>query len=105
MLIEIRRAHATRSVIQNALYWAGYVRPLADYTGYTSPEVHAYLKKRFLPNSHVAIADRNGVILDEVDLEPTTTRLTKHEFSEYLMHIAAFAAELGVDVGSDQAGA
>lgn len=102
--VTVERAHATRSVDQNALYWAGYVHPLADYTGYTPKEMHAYLKKRFLPNERIEIVDkRTGVVIDEQDLEAfTTTTLNKVEFGEYLSDIQAFAIDLGVIVGSNR---
>jgi hypothetical protein len=102
--ITVEKQHATRSVDQNALYWAGYVNPLADYTGYTPLEMHAYLKKRFLPKQRIEIVDkRSGVVVDEQDLEQlTTTTLNKIEFGEYLDEIKAFALDLGVIVGSNR---
>ena len=99
VIVSIRRARATRSLQANALYWSGYIAPLADHTGYSPAWVHAYLKKRFLTPNHMYIADRDGVIVDEQDLEPTTTTLTKLEFSDYLSRIEEFALELGVIVG------
>lgn len=102
--ITIERQHATRSLDQNALYWAGYVNPLAEYTGYTPLEMHAYLKKRFLPKQRIEIVDkRSGVVVDEQDLESlTTTTLNKIEFGEYLDEIKAFAISLDVVVGSNR---
>lgn len=104
LLITFEKAHATRSHLANALYWAGYVRPLADHTGYTPQEIHAYLKKRFLPKHRIEIVDKQtGVVLDEQDLDQlTTTTLTNVEFSEYLHEIAEFAATLNVTVGSNR---
>lgn len=102
--ITVEKQHATRSLDQNALYWVGYVNPLADYTGYTPNEMHAYLKKRFLPKQRIEIVDkRSGVVVDEQDLEQlTTTTLNKIEFGEYLDEIKAFAIGLGVTVGSNR---
>lgn len=102
--ITVEKQHATRSLDQNALYWSGYVNPLAEYTGYTPFEMHAYLKKRFLPKQRIEIVDRrSGVVIDEQDLDQlTTTTLNKIEFGEYLDEIKAFALGLGVIVGSNR---
>lgn len=101
--VTIERAHATRSLDANALYWVGYVQPLSEHTGYTPMEIHAYLKKKFLPNQHLMIQNAAGEIVDETDLEPSTTKLNNVEFSEYLHLIQAWAAEaLGIDLGSNR---
>ncbi len=100
VIVTVRTSHATRSIESNKLYWAGYVAPLAEYTGYDPHWIHAYLKKRFLTPNHLVIADANGVVIDEADLEPSTTRLTPQEFSAYLQRVAEFAIELGVNVGA-----
>lgn len=98
--VTVEKAHATRSLEQNALYWVAYVNPLAEYTGYSPKWMHAYLKKRFLPSRRLLIQDKHGVVVDERDLEAlTTTTLNKVEFGEYLHAIEEFALELGVDVG------
>jgi len=103
VVITIERVHATRSLEQNALYFAGYVKPLADHTGYDPRWIHAYLKKRFLPAKHLVIQDRHGVVVTEEDVAAlTTTQLNKNEFSEYLQAIEGWAAELGVVVGSNR---
>jgi len=102
--ITVEKQHAIRSLDANALYWVGYVNPLADYTGYTPKEVHAYLKRRFLPKQRIEIVDkRTGVVVDEQDLEQlTTTTLNQIEFGEYLDEIKTFAERIGVSVGSNR---
>lgn len=101
--VTIEKAHATRSLEQNAMYWAGYVNPLAEFTGYSPKWMHAYLKKRCLPAKKMLIQDKNGVVVEEADLEAlTTTTLNKVEFSEYLHEIEEFAQSLGVEVGSNR---
>jgi hypothetical protein len=104
VLVTIERAHAIRSPDQNALYWVGYVHPLAEYTGNSPKWMHAYLKARFLPKQRITIVDkRTGEVVDEVDLASlTTTALTVAEFSDYLHDIAEFAHTLNVRVGSDR---
>lgn len=101
VVVRIEKAHAIRSLESNALYWAGFVHPLSEFTGYTPSEIHAYLKKRFLPNQHMMITNAKGEIVDESDIEPTTTKLNKVEFSDYLRDIKIWALEdLGLELGS-----
>ncbi|MFP4146564.1 MAG: hypothetical protein ACLFSI_02495, partial [Halorhodospira sp.] len=87
---EYRR---TRSLEQNRLYWAAYIRPLADYCGVSSMEMHRYLKWELL-EPELVIDPWTGEILREG--EPTTTGLTTAEFTQYLEQISALAAEQGV---------
>jgi hypothetical protein len=102
VLVTIRRASATRSRLANALYWAGFVKPLSEYTGYSPNQVHAYLKQRFLPKQRIEIVDKHtGVVVDEQDLaQLTTTTLTHNEFSDFLHDVREFAETLNVRVGS-----
>jgi hypothetical protein len=100
-------AHATRSLDQNALYWAGYVQPIAEYTGNSPKWVHAYLKHKFLPKQRIEIVDKKtGVIIDEVNLDQlTTTVLNKIEFGEYLRKIEEWVLDEfhgNVTVGSNR---
>jgi hypothetical protein len=99
-IVTVEKAHATRSIEQNKFYWKAFVQPLAEYTGHSANEIHAYLKKRFLPAPKVEIRDADGFVIDEQDMEPSTTTLNKVEFSEYLQQIEEFAASLNVRVGS-----
>ena len=89
VIVTIAQAHATRSLDQNALYWVGYVHPIAEYTGHPVTWVHAYLKQKFLPKQRIEIVDkRSGVVVDEQDLSQlTTTQFNKVEFGEYLHDI------------------
>lgn len=93
--VTVEKAHATRNLDQNALYWAGYVNPIADYTGNSAKWVHAYLKSKFLPKQRIEIVDKKtGVVVDEQDLaQLTTTELNKIEFGEYLNDIKEWADE------------
>lgn len=102
-LCRIEKPKATRSNELNSLYWAGFVAPMAEHTGYTPGEMHAYFKRSFLPKRHVLIQNKDGVVLDEADLDsPTTTNLTTDQFKDYLKEIEALALTLGVRVGSNR---
>ena len=107
LTVVLERFTARRSLEQNALYHAGYVKPLAEYTGYTPLEMHRYLKRLFLPAvpmKRLTLCDRHGEIVDEVEIEqePTTTTLTIEQFTAYLREIEGLAATLGVTVGSNR---
>lgn len=104
VVVTVERQYATRNLDQNALYWVGYVNPLAEWTGNSPKWMHAYLKKRFLPKQKIEIVDqRTGQVVDECELDQlTTTQLTLVEFSNYLNEITEFAQELGCHVGSSR---
>jgi len=99
VIVSVRRAQATKTPQQNRLYWKFYVTPLAEYTGYSPLAIHSYLKQRFLVAPQIVITDSTGDVVDEASIEPTTTTLTKAEFSAYLDNITDFAATLNVTVG------
>ena len=106
--VTVERLHAIRSLESNALYWAGYVTPLSEHTGYTRDEMHAYLKARFMPTQKrrrktLLLHNQHGEIIDEYEIDlSTTTTLNKLEFSDYLRDIGIFAGELGVEVGTNR---
>lgn len=92
LTILIEKRHATRSAAQNAYYWAGVIGSISEHTGYTPDEVHELLKAKFLPK-RMAVADKNGVIVDELVIGGTTTRLNRLEFGEYIERVRQWAAE------------
>lgn len=105
--VTVEKQHATRSVDQNALYFAGYVRPVADYTGYSMNQIHALFKRKFLPKQRIDVVDKKtGVVVETVDLDQiTTTVLNKIEFGEYLNDIKDWVEETfhgTVHVGSNR---
>lgn len=107
--MTLERHVAIRNLEQNALYWAGFVKPLADEFGWTQNDMHAYLRQRFLPAhkrhvKHLALVNRRtGEYVDEMEIDlSTTTTLNKVEFSEYLRDIQVWAGEQGVEVGSNR---
>lgn len=105
VLVSVAHPKATRTARLNRLYWAGYVRPFSEHTGYTPMECHEYFKQRFLAGytKHLAIVDKHGELRDEVDIPMlTTTTLTEAEFKGYLREIESLALELDVAVGAHQ---
>lgn len=107
--VTFERKHATRSLEQNALYHVGFVAPLAAEFGWTERDMHEYLKTRFMPphkrkvKTLSLVNRRTGEEIDSMFLDlSSTTQLNKVEFSEYLRDIQVWAAEHGVDVGSNR---
>jgi hypothetical protein len=83
-----------RTTSQNAFYWATLraiseqIRPSKVH----DPDVwHAYFKTLFLPTRMTELP--NGQVMES---EPTTTGLTKAEFSDYVEQVLAWAMEHGL---------
>jgi len=94
--ITIRRRFATRSQQANNFYWGVLVDTLSEATGYTPHEIHAMCKAKFLPKK-IAIAARNGRLVDEFVLGGTTRTLTVGEFGDYCRAIETWMVdELGL---------
>ena len=78
--LEITDIKEKRSDQQNRYYWGVYLPLIAEDSGHTTEELHAYfrgkyssvLKKVFGQNTRVG---------------KSTTKMTKSEFSEYIMNI------------------
>jgi hypothetical protein len=88
-----------RTVAQNAFYWATLqaiseqIRPGKAH----DPDVwHSYFKVLFLPGRIVELP--NGQVMES---EPTTTGLTKAEFSDYVEKVFAWASERGLKMTDD----
>lgn len=100
LTVLIEKKHATRSLAQNAYYWAGVVDSISEHTGYTPDEVHEFLKAKFLPKT-ITLADHQGEIKEEVTIGVSTAVLNKLEFGEYIETVRRWAAEtLDLDIKS-----
>jgi hypothetical protein len=89
--ITVSSAARTRTNRQNAYLWAIPYKLLADYTGYSTEEVHEICKRKFLAR-HYEIAG------EDIDATATTTKLTTIEFSEYAEAIRLWGANLGLNI-------
>lgn len=78
--IEIEKTKSKRSIPQNKLYWS-YLRLIQDETGNDIMDLHNYVKEYLLPPKYVT------VFLKEVKLPPSTSKLTKMEFSEMIYQL------------------
>lgn len=86
---------ANRTTAQNSFYWATLtaiseqIRP-GDKTH--DPDVwHTYFKAKFLPGRMIELP--NGQVVEQ---EPSTTGLTKAQFSDYVEQVFAWATERGL---------
>jgi hypothetical protein len=83
-----------RTTAQNAFYWAmlraisEQIRPSKAH----DPDIwHAYFKTLLLPTRMTELP--NGQVIES---EPTTTGLTKQEFSDYVEQVLAWATHHGL---------
>ena len=83
-IVEIKAP--IRSDEQNRLYWAELGK-LADKHGHTPSLWHEYFLRQFVKPETAEIA--NEVII----MRPSTTKLSKQEFSDYIETVFAWIAE------------
>lgn len=81
--LRVEGKKLTRSAKQNAYYWV-YLSLLAEATGNTADGLHAWAKQEFISTAY------EEVFGERVPLEKTTTKLSKLEFTEYIMEIEQF---------------
>jgi hypothetical protein len=90
----VRIEPPNRTSAQNSFYWATLhaiseqIRPGKAH----DPDVwHAYFKSRFLPGRMIELP--NGQVMET---EPTTTGLTKAQFSDYVEQVLEWAINHGL---------
>lgn len=90
LVVDIKRETGRRSGIQNNWLWGVVYKVIADHTGYTENEIHSIMKKKFLPKKFKLWKGQ------EIEVENSTTGLSKVEFGEYVDRIRAEVASMGV---------
>jgi len=89
-IVEIKEPNRTYE--QNALYWASLndlsEKLFVDGKCFTPDVWHIYFKQRFLSGKFTELPNKQVILL-----EPTTTGLSKKEFSDYVEQVFAFCAE------------
>jgi len=88
-LLEVSPIKKPRSNNQNSLYWA-WLQCIANETGHTTEELHAYYSMQFLGTERVECFGRT------IDRPKRTSSLTTAEFTEYLQIVRTHAAELQI---------
>ena len=87
----------TRTLAQNAFYWATLsaiseqIRPQGKE--HTADIWHHYFKARYLPGRMMELP--NGQVVEQ---EPTTTGLTKAQFSDYVEQVFSWATNHGLQM-------
>lgn len=81
--IEFKFVRATRSVVQNAYYWAVVLKTISDHTGFETEELHELFGKMF---------GKKKELFGETIILSTTTYNTV-EFEDYLLKIRNWAGE------------
>ena len=91
----VRIEPPNRTSAQNSFYWATLaaiseqIRPQGQT--HDQDVWHAYFKTRFLPGRMIELP--NGQVMES---EPTTTGLTKAQFSDYVEQVLAWAINHGL---------
>lgn len=97
--VTIEKETKKRSKKANAYLWGVVYALLSEHTGYTPDELHAHFKKEFLgvQTKKILLQDEHGDVKHEgeIEVDPTTTILDTHAFTEYVERIRQVAAELG----------
>ncbi len=92
--VTVRRQQHMRSPQANKFYWAVVVDSVASYIGESAEETHELLKAQFLPRRPIELLDGR-----ELEMPPSTTRLSTEEFSAYVKHVRVWAAQfLGLSI-------
>jgi azurin len=85
--VEVELHRRKRSGAQNRFYHAVVVRTLADYTGYTTDEMHEALKAKFLAEDDMVLG------LTRIT---STTKLSTAQMTDYIERVRLWAhCELG----------
>jgi len=89
-----------RTTAQNSFYWATLTaisEQIMPGGKAHDPDVwHSYFKAKFLPGRMIELP--NGQVIEQ---EPTTTGLTKAQFSDYVEQVYAWATERGLTMSDE----
>jgi hypothetical protein len=103
--ITFSKHRASKSRDQLAWYWGAILPALADRTGYSPEEMHAWCAYKFLnppERKTLEIVDVNGEIVEYADVQVVPDRvslLTTGQMADYLTDICEFAgASLGLHI-------
>ena len=85
-IVTINRIKSHRTIPQNKLYRL-WLKLIAEETGHTENELHAYFKAVFLEKQYKVVFN------EQVDIKASTTILSTKEFTTFLDKIYLFAIE------------
>lgn len=90
--VEVRRERASRSTQQLRYLWGVVYALIAEHTGYTPEEVHDAMKALHMPRA-MAFADANGVVVGELVIGASTTKLDTKQMGDYITAVKMFALD------------
>lgn len=90
LAVEDEKTSASRKAY--GYYYGVVLKLLAEYSGHSVDDLHAWAKAKFTPK-HVALLDGNGQIVDDLVVGSTTTTFDGHEFYEYVEELRRFMLE------------
>lgn len=90
--LTISRMRATRSIQANKYYWGVCIHLIAEHTGFTPEEVHAWAKAKFIPK-RLALLNHNGDVQDEYVIGGSTRKMKVDEFYTFVEQVRDFANE------------
>lgn len=93
--VDITRLKSKRSIPQNKLYRM-WLSCIASETGNSVDDTHEYFKHKFLGG------DMKRLFGEEFYAKPSTAKLSKDKFSEFLYRVQAFAADNGIILPSPE---
>lgn len=79
-----------RSLEQNALYWR-LVGMVASATGHSRDTLHIFFKRQ----AFGVIVERVGT--SEIEVVPSSARVSRGDFGELIEHVQRFIAEYGIE--------
>lgn len=91
VMVSVAKAEVCRSNQQNSYYWSILER-VADATGMTPLDAHAWFKSRFLSRPMV-FANKDTGQVEEQQVPVSTRSLPPSDFFDYTEEVRVFAAE------------
>lgn len=90
--LTVTRHRKDRSLSQNGYYWGVVLKTISEHTGHTEEELHEVFKRMFLPPKVVTYRDK------QLRIPASTTEASTLEFTDYIEHIRAEVATMGIIV-------
>lgn len=91
--VSIKKYDPKRNIDQNALYWK-ILSEVSKYTGNSKKALHEYVKDEiltmYIPFRTETIVNYEGQEIEKT-IEPSTTDLTKKQFSSFLKEVSIWA--------------
>lgn len=85
--LSISEQTKARSTSQNRYMWGVVYEMIAEETGYTTEEIHEFMKNYCLPRQFMTVGDTDQI------LTKSTTTLSTEEMEKYLSDVRVFAAQ------------